>query len=110
MVDKTVLDSIGKLVETLREKDIYVKKIVLYGSYATGTAKNYSDIDVALISDKFGKDRAEERMFLLRLASSIDPRLEPLPLSIKVFENENWIPLVYEIHKNGIDVSKMIRK
>ena len=110
MVDKAVLDSIGKLIEALREKDIYVRKVVLYGSYATGSAKNYSDIDVALISDRFGKDRVEERMFLLRLASSIDPRLEPVPFSTKVFENDNWIPLVYEIRKNGIDVSDMVRR
>ena len=32
------------------------------------------------------------------------------PFSTKVFENDNWIPLVYEIRKNGIDVSDMVRK
>ena len=40
-----------------------------------------SDIDVAVISKDFGKDRVEERMVLFRVAGKIDPHLDPVPFS-----------------------------
>jgi len=49
-----------------------------------------SDIDVAVVSKNFGKDRVEEGMLLFRIAGKIDPRLEPVPISQKIYENDTW--------------------
>jgi hypothetical protein len=34
----------------------------------------------------------------------IDPRIEPVPISLSSYENDAWIPIIYEIRKNGIEL------
>lgn len=41
------------LVSHLENKNIRVEKLILFGSYAAGKAKAYSDIDIAVISPSF---------------------------------------------------------
>lgn len=81
---------------------ISVDQIILYGSYAKGKARPDSDIDVAVVSKNFGKDRVEEGMTLFRIAGEIDSRLEPVPISISAYEKDTWIPLIFEIREKGV--------
>ena len=74
-----------------------------YGSYARGKARSDSDIDVAVISKNFGKDRVEEEM-TLPVKGKIDPRLEPIPISSESYQNNTWVPLIYEIKEKGIEL------
>ena len=54
----------GFIAELSRE--IPIKAIILFGSYAQGNPKEYSDIDLAVISDWFkGKPRIENMQYLL---------------------------------------------
>ena len=81
---------IRKFVKALKQEGIAVDRVILYGSYATGKTRPDSDIDVAVVSKNFGKDRVEEGMLLFRIAGKIDPRLEPVPISQKIYENDTW--------------------
>jgi len=83
---------------------IPVSKAVLYGSWASGLPCEHSDIDVAIVSPHFGKDRLSEGQLLLKQSWRIDPRLEPIPLSDKEFERKDWIPLIFEIKTKGKEV------
>lgn len=104
-MDKSqVVTIIKKFVKALKATGISVDRVILYGSYAKGAARPDSDIDIAVISKDFGKDRVEEGMSLFRIAGKIDSRLEPVPFSPKVYENDTWIPLVYEIREKGIEL------
>ena len=104
-MDKSqVVKIITKFVRALKDAGISVDRIILYGSYAKGAARLDSDIDIAVVSKDFGKDRVEEGMALFRIAGKIDSRLEPVPFSTKVYENDTWIPLVYEIREKGIEL------
>mgnify|MGYP005608611547 CR=1 FL=1 len=40
-----------------------------------------SDIDVAIISPDFGRNRFEEKKLLMQAARRIDPRIEPVPIT-----------------------------
>ncbi len=104
MVEKKVVKKIGTFVKELRKHRIRVAKIILFGSRTTSAAHEYSDIDVAVISPDFGKDRCKEGMRLFEIAYKVDPLIEPVPLSLRAYENDTWIPLVYEIRKNGIEI------
>jgi len=55
-----------------------VEKIILYGSYSRGTAREHSDIDVAVIVDKFPGGYLESRVKLFQMRRDIDLRIEPV--------------------------------
>ena len=93
---------IKKFVKALKHEGIFVDHVILYGSYVKGKVRPDSDIDVAVVSKNFGKDRVEEGMLLFRIAGKIDPRLEPVPISKKIYENDAWIPLIHEIREKGV--------
>jgi predicted nucleotidyltransferase len=95
---------IRKFVKTLKQEGIVVDHVILYGSYAKGKVRPDSDIDVAVVSKNFGKDRVEEGMLLFRIAGKIDSRLEPVPISKKIYENDTWIPLIHEIREKGVEL------
>ena len=55
--------------QELRRLGIKVKKVILYGSYARGNAKEYSDIDLIVISEDFRGRNLRERLEILGLAA-----------------------------------------
>lgn len=106
MVKKSVIKIIQKFSDSLNDKGIDVDRIILYGSYAKGNQREESDIDVAVVSGNFGKDRTEEGMLLFRIAGDVDTRIEPVPISLESYNKDTWLPLVYEIRKNGVEIQK----
>ena len=104
MVEKEVIEKINKFVKKLKRNKIAVAKVIVYGSRARGTQRKNSDIDVAIVSPDFGRDRYEEGARLFEIASTIDPMLEPVPVSQASYEKDTWLPLVYEIRENGIEI------
>lgn len=104
MAKKPVIGVIKKFASALTKKGIKIDKIILYGSHARGKARPDSDIDVAVVSRDFGKNRTEEGMLLFRIAGEIDARLEPVPISLKSYKDDTWVPLIYEIRKNGLEL------
>ncbi len=104
MVEKEVIKKIEEFVKALKRDNINVAKVILYGSWASGKAHEYSDIDVAIVSPDFGKDRFEEGVRLFKIACEIDSLIEPIPLSLESYEKDTWVPLIYEIRVNGIEL------
>jgi len=98
------LTIIKKFVKRLQQEGISVDRVFLYGSYAAGKGRRDSDIDVAIVSKDFGKDRVEEGMALYRIAGKVDTRLEPVPISVEAYENDTWVPLIYEIKSKGLEL------
>ncbi len=98
------LKIIEKFVKRLRQEGISVDRVILYGSYAAEERRRDSDIDVAIVSRDFGKDRVEEGMVLYRIAGKVDTRLEPVPISVEAYENDTWLPLIYEIKAKGLEL------
>jgi predicted nucleotidyltransferase len=104
MVDAEIRSIVLRFVDVLNSKGIRVEKAVLYGSYASGNVHTGSDLDLAIISPDFGKNRFEEGKMLLQVAWRIDPRLEPIPISSESYEKDTWVPLIYEIKEKGVEV------
>lgn len=104
MVEREVVEAIKGFAKKIRQQKIRISKVILYGSRASGTARKYSDIDVAVVSPDFGKDRFREGVKLFEIAGEVDPRIEPVPLSVESYKNDTWIPLIYEIRKTGLEI------
>jgi predicted nucleotidyltransferase len=104
VVEEEVVKKIKEFVKALKRDNINVAKVILYGSRASGKAHEYSDIDVAIVSPDFGKDRFEEGVRLFKIACEIDSLIEPVPLSLESYEKNTWVPLINEIRVNGIEL------
>src|SRR3989337_4062625 len=104
MVEKEVIEKINKFIKELKRQKIRVVKVILYGSRVSGKVREYSDIDIAIVSPDFGKDRYREGAKLFEIASEIDTRIRPVPVSIDAYENDTWVPLIYEIRENGLEL------
>ena len=52
-------------VDALEKKGIVVEKVILYGSYAKGTAKPFSDIDLVVISSDLSRWKPLDRLQML---------------------------------------------
>ncbi len=54
--------------------------IVMYGSYAKDTARPESDIDIAVIFDRYNGNRLEDSALLWKLTMKVSTDIEPILL------------------------------
>ena len=98
--DQSINQEIKRYIKILKDNKISVKKIILFGSFAKQKTHEFSDIDLAVISDQFGKDEIAEMMKLKKLSIRVSNRIEPIPLSEDYFSMKLH-PLIGEIKKYG---------
>jgi uncharacterized protein len=102
-MDKGITKIINSYITYLLKEQIIFEKAYLFGSYATSKQTKQSDIDIALIFSKnIINDRFDLQVKLLTLASDIDTRIEPHPISIDDFNSDN--PFSCEIIKTGKEI------
>lgn|SRR3990167_8645571 len=103
---KTQIKRIAKeAVEKLKAK-YPVDAVVLFGSYAKGIASEWSDIDIAFVSDKFKRMSDYKRSsILLDIIHQIklpEPKdIEPVGLTRKEYEAPKKFSLASQIKKTG---------
>ncbi|MDI3521566.1 nucleotidyltransferase domain-containing protein [Anaerophaga thermohalophila] len=74
------------------------ESVYVFGSYAKENSNQDSDIDLAIISrDLDDSKRFDVQVQLMLLASQIDTRIEPHPISQSDFYSDN--PFVVEIKR-----------
>jgi len=81
---------IDSLIEALKQSDPY--KIILFGSYASGTATDNSDIDIVVILDndnvsKTYEERLNKKLNINRLVRKINYKVA---LDILVYSREEY--------------------
>jgi len=84
----------------LSQNGVNVDQLILFGSYAKGTARSDSDVDVCVVSDTFGKNRLDEMVKLKKLTIPVDTILEPFPFHPDDL-NDRYNPLAAEIRSFG---------
>jgi predicted nucleotidyltransferase len=77
-MDKESAISLAKQYSKLVSQHMSAKYVVLYGSYAKGTATPDSDIDIAVIVETLDSDYLDEHAKLFKLRRSVDFRIEPV--------------------------------
>lgn len=72
-----IVNEISKLVKSLK-KNIEVDSVILFGSYAKGTADENSDVDIAVISPDFGQNPLKDKQLIYRtiIKEGIEPYFE----------------------------------
>jgi predicted nucleotidyltransferase len=79
-MDREIAEKIKRYAEAVRNT-MQVKMIILYGSYARGTERMTSDIDIAVVVDKIAGNYLEQSAQLFQLIRGIDSRIEPVLLN-----------------------------
>ena len=80
-----------------------VRRVVLYGSVAKGTARSDSDIDIAVVTDPFAASRIREGGDILLASKDIDLRIETVTLHPDDFDRP-FFTLAREIERTGVEV------
>jgi uncharacterized protein len=102
-MDKGVNEVIKNYILYLKKSNLEFDKVYLFGSYAKNKQSAYSDIDLAFIFDKHKQiDYFDLQVHMLTLASDIDTRIEPHPMSSDDFTPDN--PLAFEIINTGKEI------
>lgn len=95
-----VKDTIDSYLEALNRENIPIKEAILFGSYARGSYQEWSDIDIALVSEIFVGNRIVDKDKIRKITLSVSSEIEVLPFSPDDFDLQN--PLAKEILETGI--------
>jgi len=103
-IDEIIKGFIARL-----KQEIPIKEIILFGSYAHVNPKEYSDIDLAVISDWFeGRPKIENMQYLSRIAATYNSLIEALPFTEKEYRNLDKRSFLARIVKTGRNSSELI--
>lgn len=73
-----VEEVVNKFIAALKQH-IHVQKVILFGSYAKGNPRPWSDIDIAVISPDFHGGTEEDHMLLAKTARGVTSQIEAIP-------------------------------
>lgn len=95
---------VKEYAETLKDKGYVFSAIYLFGSHAKGKTRQWSDIDVAVVSDKLKRNRDENENLLWHIRRQVDSMIEPHAFTKKDFQDRTD-PMVHEIRTTGIRIA-----
>ncbi|MEI6378870.1 MAG: nucleotidyltransferase domain-containing protein [Candidatus Falkowbacteria bacterium] len=90
--------------DKLRFEKFPFTAIYLFGSYAKGKPTEFSDIDIAVISDKLKTDWNKNEEKLWAYTMSVNSKIEPVGMTVAEFA-DLADPLASAIKKTGIKVA-----
>ena len=100
---------IKEIVERYKEQmlkhGIKAERVILYGSFAQGNARQDSDIDLVVVSENFREMNLRERLEVLGIAAArIREPIEAKGYTHKEIESAPQISFLSEILRSGINV------
>ncbi len=98
------MDKARKLVALLNSNGIDVYEAYMFGSSVMDEMNEYSDIDVAVVSDKFTGVPFHDALKISKFRRAIDLKLEVHPFSLKDILNNPPVFFV-DIKSKGIRVN-----
>jgi uncharacterized protein len=101
-MDKAIDRIIRNYIESVNKQQLGLSTAYLFGSYANNKQRNESDIDIALVIDDLPDNKVfDTQVKLMMIASKIDNRIEPHPISRQDIISNN--PFASEIVRTGIE-------
>lgn len=102
-MDQGIIATVKKYIDSVAKQQPWLVSAYLFGSYAKNKQRLESDIDIALIIENLSdNDRFDTQVRLMVLASTIDNRIEPHPISNQDIISIN--PFAVEIRETGIEI------
>lgn len=103
MVKKRVknLKKLLNLYIKVLQKSIPVDMVILYGSYARGQPRDWSDIDLIVVSSLFNGGTIDDYLLLSRAARKVTPQIEAIPYKPSDIRGRVKGGFIDEIMKSG---------
>ncbi|MBK7867939.1 MAG: nucleotidyltransferase domain-containing protein [Ignavibacteriales bacterium] len=97
-----------ELAVELKENNISIINMFLFGSFADDTQSDFewSDIDIAIVSNDFSGSRFDDNLFLLPIVLKVDSRIETHPYTSADFEDSPFAKDA--IIGKGIEISNVM--
>ncbi|MCB9421174.1 MAG: nucleotidyltransferase domain-containing protein [Ardenticatenaceae bacterium] len=103
MADDTIVTSVKKYLNELLRLGVPVQYGVLFGSYARGNDRQWSDIDLLVVSSLFDDELDREDINLLwRTAAYTDNRIEPIPVGLERWKTDDASTIIEVARREGI--------
>lgn len=93
---------VTRYIQGLEQDDIHIQSAFLFGSRADREFDQWSDIDIALVSDDFAGNRFMDKERIRRITLAVSPLLSPIPFTTADFTDED--PFVRHIRETGVSV------
>lgn len=106
MVESKVLAAVQRYLAALPSVGIHASRAVLFGSFATGEARDESDIDVIIIAPELDSVRdlsVIERLW--KATAAADDRIEPIPCGEREWETDGARPILEIARREGIVIA-----
>lgn len=101
-VAASIRKTLKEYIRELEKRNIHIHSAYLFGSYARGKAHEWSDLDIALVSDDFEGVRFLDREKIAAATLEVDSRISPLPFRTADFTPDDLF--VQEILRTGIRI------
>ena len=101
-ISNIIINKVKDYIDILNRNGFPIKQAVLFGSYVNGNYNEWSDIDIALVSDKFEGIRFNDRKKIRQFKFEVSADIEPLPYTPNDFSTND--PFVKKILKTGIRI------
>ena len=95
MAEESVVNAVRGYLERLCARGVPVRFGVIYSSWACGTADEWSDIDLLVVSPQFDAGCIRVDIALLwEVAARYDSRIEPVPCGEKQWQEDDSSAIV----------------
>lgn len=101
-IPKEVKQEVSGFINILRKEKLPIKKVVLFGSYAKGKPRKWSDIDLCIISPKFKNPFRAMQYLWQKRPKDTGLTIEPVGFTPEDFKEDS--SLISEIKKTGIEM------
>ncbi|MBM2814154.1 MAG: nucleotidyltransferase [Ignavibacteria bacterium] len=101
-VPNNIIESIKRFAIEAEKNNINIQQAILFGSYAKGNNTEWSDIDVAVVSENFEGIRFYDNLKLSKPVVRTNIDIETHPFRPEDFTEDN--PFVKEILEYGIRI------
>ena len=101
LTQQAAIEEVTVFAKEVKELGLNLKRVILYGSYASNEQRKHSDIDVALVADEFSGIAFDDiDLFGKALIKHIE--IHPKTYPTDYFEEGD--PFIKEIIKTGIEI------
>jgi predicted nucleotidyltransferase len=103
MVEETIVAAVRRYLAALPQMGVHPRRAVLYGSFARGEERQYSDIDIVVIAPEFDTVRDIELIERLWQATQYgDNRIEPMACGEVEWETDGRRPIIEIARREGV--------